>query len=134
MLEFAGPTMGTRYMVKIFDPPADPHFETEIQVEVDGLLRRVNDQMSTYLRSSEISRFNQSDSTDWFEVSEGTAVVVDFAQHVSRKTDGAFDVTVGPLVNAWSFGPDPRSHHVPDQALLDELQAIDWLSAIVRAS
>lgn len=126
IMEFTGPTMGTRYMVKVFDPPdlkgdrlkgdrlKGDRLKAEIQIEVDVLLRRINDQMSTYLATSELSRFNQFDSTDWFDVSPETASVVAFAQSVSEKTAGAFDVTVGPLVNAWSFGPDPRTRTVPD--------------------
>ena len=71
-MEFVGPTMGTRYMVKIYDPP---QFDQDIRIQVDGLLRRINDQMSTYLSQSEVSRFNQSESTEWFEVSAETAEV-----------------------------------------------------------
>ncbi|WP_231742033.1 FAD:protein FMN transferase [Stieleria varia] len=109
--EFRGATMGTSYMVKIFGHADVP--DDEIRFSVDAELRRVNDQMSTYLRSSEISKFNVSDSTDWFPVSQDFADVVDFAQAVSAKTDGAFDVTVGPLVNAWSFGPAERTGTPP---------------------
>ena len=84
-------------------------------------------------KSSEISRFNASDSTDWFEVSKETALVVDFAQQVSRKTEGAFDVTVGPLVNAWSFGPDPQTRTIPDATRLRGIGAIGWVRKIVRS-
>jgi thiamine biosynthesis lipoprotein len=134
MLEFVGRTMGTTYSVKIFDPPlSEQKTAAQIQLDVDALLRRVNDQMSTYLKSSEISRFNASDSTDWFEVSSETAAVVDFAQQVSAKTEGAFDVTVAPLVNAWSFGSDPRTQTVPDQKVLDELKlSVGYQKLLVR--
>ncbi len=91
-------------------------------MEVDALLRGINDRMSTYLESSELSRFNVSKSTDWFEVSPETASVVAFSQTVAEKTSGAFDVTVGPLVNAWSFGPDPRTQTVPDEDQLKGLR------------
>lgn len=121
ILELTGPTMGTRYMVKVFDPP---QFESDIRLEVDALLRRINDLMSTYLESSELSRFNRSTSTDWFEVDAETANVVAFAQSVAEKTGGAFDVTVGPLVNAWSFGPDPRTKTVPDPERLEQLRRV----------
>lgn len=122
-LELVGGTMGTRYMVKIFDPPAEKSFPRDIQIQVDALLRRVNDQMSTYLKSSEVSRFNQSESQEWFEVSPETAQVVAAAQEISAKTGGAFDVTVGPLVNAWSFGPEERKNIVPDPERLEQLSA-----------
>lgn len=129
MATFVGRTMGTSYTVKLFDPPQ----LDDIQLQIDGVLRKVNDQMSTYLESSEISRFNASQSTDWIGVSPETAAVVDFAQQLARKTDGAFDVTVGPLVNAWSFGPSPRSRTVPEKRSLDRLmQSVGYEKLSVR--
>lgn len=110
VLEVRGETMGTTYSVKVFDPP---EWDDEFRFEIEAELRSVNDQMSTYLKSSEISRFNRSESTDWFDVSAETATVVEAAQRISRATDGAFDVTVLPLVNAWNFGPEPRSRRPP---------------------
>lgn len=119
ILEIRGATMGTQYSIKIFDPPA---FDDDVRFEIDAELRRVNDQMSTYLKSSEVSRFNVSTSTDWFDVSEQTAQVVAFAQQVAKQTDGAFDVTVGPLVDAWSFGAAPRDQQVPSDERLAEIR------------
>lgn len=119
-VEFSGETMGTVYVVKIHDPP---EFDVDVRFEVDAALRRVNDQMSTYLKTSEIGRFNDSDSTQWFEVSRETAEVVEFAQEVASKTDGAFDITVAPLVNAWSFGVAERTKQVPDPKRLEEIKA-----------
>ncbi|MFG0262130.1 MAG: FAD:protein FMN transferase, partial [Novipirellula sp. JB048] len=117
--EFRGQTMGTTYMVKVYDPPS---WEGEIALRIDAELRSVNDQMSTYLKSSEISRFNASESTDWFDVSAETAAVVAAAQRIARATDGAIDVTVAPLVNAWSFGPDERTETVPSDAAIAALR------------
>ncbi len=118
IVQLRGQTMGTLYMVKIFDPP---ELDKDLPLLIDAELRRVNDQMSTYLKSSELGRFNATDSTDWFPVSKETAEVVAYAQAVAEKTGGAFDVTVGPLVNAWSFGPTPRDRTVPDSETLAEL-------------
>ncbi len=109
--EAYGRTMGTTYAIKIANAPDS--LPEDWRLKVDAELRLVNDQMSTYLESSELSRFNRSDSTDWFAVSADTAAVVSYALEVSRQTEGAFDVTVAPLVNAWSFGPDERTHVVP---------------------
>jgi FAD:protein FMN transferase len=114
VIEVRGQTMGTTYMVKVFDPPGG--MDETFAESVDAELRRVNDQMSTYLKSSEISRFNASNSTDWFDVSAETAAVVEYALEVSRKTNGAFDVTVGPLVNLWNFGPETRNRSVPSES------------------
>ncbi|MCG8649293.1 MAG: FAD:protein FMN transferase [Pirellulales bacterium] len=120
MLQLRGETMGTLYTVKIFDPP---EFSTDVRFAVDAELRSVNDQMSTYLKSSELSRFNASESTDWFPVSEQTASVVEFALQVSEQTAGAFDVTVGPLVNLWGFGPDQRPPQVPQDQTIEEVRS-----------
>ncbi len=119
MLELRGPTMGTTYSVKIFDPP---EAKEDLAFLVDQLLRNVNDQMSTYLENSEITRFNRSKSMDWFPVSEELASVVAFSQVISEKTEGAFDVTVGPLVNVWSFGPDPSTRTVPEGGVIAKLR------------
>lgn len=114
-----GETMGTYYAVTVVDPPAS--FPSDWKEAIDLALREVNDQMSTYLEHSEISKFNASQSTDWFPVSAAFARVVDKAQEISRATDGAFDITVGPLVNAWSFGPGKRSQRPPEESQLQEI-------------
>lgn len=121
MLHFRGQTMGTTYSVKVSAPPDEPEWGSEAQLKVDAELRSVNDQMSTYLKSSELSRFNDTTSTDWFEVSVDTATVVQFALGVGLKSGGAFDVTVGPLVDRWSFGPGKRHRDVPSD---EELAAL----------
>lgn len=130
MRELHGETMGTTYMVKIYNPP---RFESDVAIEVDAELRKVNDQMSTYLKSSEISRFNDSDSTDWFDVSEETAEVVGAALEISEATAGAFDVTIGPLVNVWSFGPDPKTNEIPSDAVITSLrESVGYKKLAVR--
>ena len=98
--------------------------DDELRIKIDLELRSVNDQMSTYIDASEISRFNQSASTEWFAVSPDTAAVVEYALEVSRRTGGGFDVTVGPLVNAWSFGTGERSKTVPDDAEIERLRGL----------
>lgn len=120
MLEARGQTMGTVYLVKVFAPPSD--FPSDWKERIDRELRLVNDQMSTYLESSEISRFNRSDIVEWFEVSPETALVVAKSLAVYRDSEGAFDVTVAPLVNAWSFGPGKRSNKPPTSDQVDELR------------
>ena len=121
LIAWGGRTMGTTYSVKIYadDPSA---FDAEgLRLSVDAELRQVNDEMSTYLNSSEISRFNDSTSTDWIDISPSFAKVVTFAQSVAQKTDGAFDITVAPLVDAWNFGPGPRTDHIPTDETLAEI-------------
>lgn len=118
----AGQTMGTYYAVTIANPPDS--LDDDWVEQIDAELRRVNDQMSTFLKSSEISRFNDSESTEWFSVSPETATVVAKAQEVAGATDGAFDVTVGPLVDAWSFGTTKRSAQPPTDEQIEALRAV----------
>ncbi len=79
----AGETMGTTYMVRLIKIPQGQSGKS-LKTDVDAALERVNAQMSTYRPDSELSRFNASDSTDWFPVSAATATVVSEAQRVSR--------------------------------------------------
>jgi len=103
-ITLSGATMGTRYSIKCWSD--DPTAKTaSLQADVDKLLDEINQQMSTYIPGSELSRFNAAPAGGWFAVSAHTAFVVERAQHFSRITDGALDVTVGPLVKLWEFGP-----------------------------
>ena len=120
-LAIAGPTMGTAYSIKVAFAPADVDVRS-LRVATDAVLDRIDRSMSGYRPDSEISRFNASTSTDWFEVSSDLARVVDYALQVSRDSDGAFDLTVGPLVAAWGFGAAGEPIDLPDEAKLAELR------------
>lgn len=129
---FSGPTMGTTYHMKVVGFPLSEQDKKNIQIEIDRRLELVNDQMSTYRPNSELSRFNQSVAVTDFEVSADTAKVVLEALRLNELTKGALDVTVGPLVNLWGFGPDNRPEKIPSaQQLLDIKQriGIEHLSA-----
>ena len=118
VLALSGSTMGTSYSVQVADPP--PSIDgAALQRRIDALLADVNGLMSTYQPDSELSRFNSSRSTDWFPVSAELARVVDQAQAVNAASNGAFDVTVGPLVNLWGFGPDLKADQLPTQPEID---------------
>ncbi|MHC5178763.1 FAD:protein FMN transferase [Serratia rhizosphaerae] len=118
-----GKTMGTSYSIRYL-PGDDTPSASEIQTEIDKRLELVNDQMSTYRPDSELSRFNRSRAVDTlFPVSAATAQVVSEALRINRVTDGALDVTVGPLVNLWGFGPEGRRTQVPEAAELAQRRA-----------
>ena len=111
-IHLSGPTMGTTYNIKYIEQDGLPSPEA-LQTEIDRLLEEVNDQMSTYREDSELSRFNQHKTSEPFEVSPQTATVVKEAIRLNGLTLGALDVTVGPLVNLWGFGPEARPDVVP---------------------
>ncbi|QGU11658.1 FAD:protein FMN transferase ApbE [Leclercia sp. J807] len=116
-----GKTMGTFWRVSAIDLSAARAEELrgKIQAQLDG-----DDQlMSTYKKDSALMRFNQSKSTSPWPVSEAMADIVTESLRVGYKTNGAMDITVGPLVNLWGFGPNKQPVKTPDQAQIDDARA-----------
>ena len=118
--EFTGLTMGTSWSVLVHAAQL-PLTRPRLQSEFNTILNRVNSEMSTHLPESELSRINDTGGAAWLTVSASLMHVLQAAQDISRSTQGAFDVTIGPLVNLWGFGPEqdfavPGEEHV-DAAL-----------------
>lgn len=107
-LRLRGATMGTYYAVTVANPPAAVD-ESRLRAELEQILARINAQMSTYDAGSEISRFNRHRATDWRPVSPQLARVTAAALALAEQSGGVFDVTVGPLVQLWGFGPGADS-------------------------
>ncbi len=101
---FRGATMGTYYSVKVAAEGLDEERLAGIQALIEAELEDVNAKMSTWIEDSELSRFNRYEGTEAFEVSAATVEVVQAALDVARLSGGAYDVTIGPLVDAWGFG------------------------------
>ena len=116
-----GLTMGTSFSMK-WVSVSDTEVEA-IRKEAGRLLSDINQKMSTYIEDSELSRLNRTPAAEPFVVSAELMQVLAEAQRISRLTDGAFDVTVGPLVNAWGFGPEGRITHAPADTQIDALKA-----------
>ncbi|TVP52311.1 MAG: FAD:protein FMN transferase [Mongoliibacter sp.] len=95
---FSGNTMGTSYRVVYLDGK-----ERDFKKQVDSLLVVFNQSLSTYIEDSEISRFNREDTLA-FELPFFQKVLKS-SKEIYQKTNGAFDPTVGPMVNLWGFGP-----------------------------
>ncbi len=111
-LVLSGQTMGTYYRVTIANSPNEIS-EHDLKAVIETKLEDINDKMSTYREDSELSRFNQYSQTDWFPVSQDTITVIAEALKIHRLSGGAFDVTVGPLVNLWGFGPPGKRVEPP---------------------
>lgn len=107
-MEIHGPTMGTTYSVKLLDFNQASNQE-EIEALISSSLEKFNQIFSTYLSDSEISRVNQAAANEWIPVSHAFCVLLETAQEVSEVSGGAFDVTIGPLVNLWGFGPSGKN-------------------------
>jgi len=132
-VEVTGPTMGTYYAVKVARPPAGLDAQT-LQAGVELVLKGVIDALSTYDPESELSRLNRNPSTDWVPISRELYAVLAEGQRLSRLSDGAFDITVGPLINLWGFGPQPKADAVPSaQAITAARERVGYDKLELRA-
>ena len=113
-LRLSGQTMGTTWSVVML-PNSDGTDVVALQQLLQERLDRINSLMSTYDPESEVSRFNSQTSTDWFAISEETAQVIELSLDISRLTGGAFDISVGPLVELWGFGATVRGINIPTE-------------------
>ena len=119
---FQGSIMGTTFSVKVVEGGRDPGQIAALQASAEQTLTDIDEKMSTYRPDSEVSRFNRWKTTEPFHVSPDTLAVFQHALDISTLTHGAFDVTVGPLVDAWGFGPDGSAGTFPTDADLDRLR------------
>ena len=119
---FSGPTMGTRYTVRVAGPPLDDAGRDGVRAAIERELDRADRLMSTWNPESEISRFNRHASGEPFAVDPATLAVLELARQVGETSGGAFDVTVAPLVEAWGFGSGGRAPSAPSPEQLAELR------------
>lgn len=116
-----GLTMGTSYAVELA-APIDDAARSELAELIEAELAAINRAMSTYDPGSELSEFNRREDLRWAPASRGLLEVLDSASRISASTNGAFDVTVGPLVDLWGFGPQFRSQRVPSDAVIERVR------------
>jgi len=115
-VSFQGEAQGTYYAVTYFDSDG-----RDLQIQVDSILKAFDQTASVWEKNSIISKINRND----------TDVVLDqyfidiFQQshEVSKNTDGAFDITVGPLIRAWGFWFKEEKRNV-DQKLIDSIMPL----------
>lgn len=131
---FSGMTMGAiQWQVSVvLEAGQDPD---AIGKAVEAAMEGVNQRLSTWLPDSEVTRFNLNAGTDWFDVSADTADVVAKALEICRLSDGAFDITVKPLVELWNFGAGRGEFRIPSDEEIDRLMSrIGWEKIEVRAN
>ncbi len=128
---FSGNALGTSYAVKVVAGKVSGAQRERIRKTIEEHLGDVNSKMSTYLESSELSRFNHSDSGTAFRLSPETLRVFLAARQIGEQTGGAFDITVGPLVDAWGFGPSGRGSRIPSPAEVKQLEKLTGWDKIV---
>ncbi|MCO4781520.1 MAG: FAD:protein FMN transferase [Candidatus Cloacimonetes bacterium] len=112
-----GKTMGTTYHLKF-----DYHESKDISKKINSVLQDVNQSMSTYIKDSEISRFNSMSSTNALTVTSDLWFMVSEALKVSKLSKGQYDVTVGPLLREYGFGPNKRVNSSPDITTINQIK------------
>jgi thiamine biosynthesis lipoprotein len=121
--ELAGTTFGTTFSVKVVEPSRAPEAEQALVAAVNQELTLVDRQMSTWKADSLLSQLNRAPVGEAFAITPPLKEVLLLSQEIHARSGGAFDVTVGPLVNRWGFGPDGRPQAAPSDVELAALQA-----------
>ncbi len=108
----AGTIFGTTYHITY-------QYDDDLQPELEARMKEVDNALSMFNKESIISKVNNNQPV---ELNEMFVEVFQQAQKISEDTNGAFDITVAPLVNAWGFGF--KNEQMPDKHAVDSLMAI----------
>ena len=120
VLVLTGEALGTSWTVRAVGDPADgPRLTAAVHEEI----ARVDDQMSHWRADSALSRFNAADRGSAHALPRPFAEVLAYALSLAEQTDGAFDPTLGTLVDLWGFGPPGPRSHVPSDAEIESARA-----------
>lgn len=131
---FEGPVMGSSYHIKAALPPKLLAQKDQLATSIQTLLDSIENTMSTYRPQSELSRFNTAPIDTWLPMSDEMITVVSKAITMGKQSQDAYDITVGPLVNLWGFGPDIHQDKVPSQAEINEaLQKVGTDKLVIDA-
>ena len=117
--------MGTSWTVKLVRPD---HLTLEqLRSGIQQQLDQVVEQMSTWLESSTLSRFNRAEAGSWHALPPEFFKVLDYGLYIAQQSNGANDPCVGPLVNLWGFGPEGKHGQTPSPAIITAaLAAKGW--------
>jgi len=130
-LQLSGYGLGTSWHITLL--PAENEIDDDtVMALVEGQLGRVNRSMSTYLPASEINRFNASSPGIWQQPSADFLKVLDAAIEIGSKTAGGYDITVGPLVDLWGFGPGEPRVGIPSRQAVTRAKAQVGLDSLER--
>ena len=121
-----GYVMGTTWSVE-YEGAIDAQSRKELRKQLNDRLAELENQMSTWRADTEISKFNANGSTNWINVSPEVIEVVEEAQRVSRRTDGAFDITAYRLIRLWGFaGGEPPDELPGEKTIASGLAATGY--------
>lgn len=119
VIRWEGRTMGSPYTVQIVGTNLAPGQVDALKSEIEQRLKEVNRQMSHYQPDSELSQFNRAPANAPFKISPEFARVVRFSLEINRQSQGAFDPTLGPVINLWGFGEKTDLRAIPPESALN---------------
>ena len=115
--QYKGSIMGTTYKISFIEKT-----ENITEKDIFSILKLVDKEMSTYDDASLLSKINSSSTGSWIPISINLAVVLKFSKDTCIDTGGAFDVSIGKIVNSWGFGPS-QQNLIPSKEKIKELQS-----------
>lgn len=125
-----GTTMGTTWSGTLAIPEngsLDEPRQVELRAGIQRQLDTIVDQMSTWKPDSDLSRYNRAQAGTWIALKPEFLAVLGQALDLARDSDGAYDPTVGPLVNLWGFGPDSARTEPPSRMQIQSTRRrVDW--------
>ena len=128
-VEVSGPIFGTQYGITVVGDY--PGGSVKLEQDAMEILNRINSEISTFNKNSELYRFNDFQSTDKFPISEDTALMIAESMRIGRLLNGVMDITVGPLVDLWGFGHIKKEEgFVPSDEEIAEAKKIVGLDKI----
>ncbi|MBP7275941.1 MAG: FAD:protein FMN transferase [Kiritimatiellae bacterium] len=113
--ELSGPTMGTTYHIRVVAPGLTEARAGDLKSQIDAYLTEFNDEFSPYNPSSVLSRVNAAPAHQPIEVPQRFARALSLALDLARRSGGALDPTVGPLIRLWGFH-DAAGPRTPPEA------------------
>ncbi|MBN2342320.1 MAG: FAD:protein FMN transferase [Deltaproteobacteria bacterium] len=122
-LVFSGNTMATTYHIKVVRNANDVSGAESLANAIQQQLETVNRQMSRYYEGGDIYRLNAAGAGMPVSVAADVITVLQRAIDISELTDGAFDVTVGPLIHVWGFHDKVPLEHAPTDAQIEQAKA-----------
>ncbi|SDX03604.1 thiamine biosynthesis lipoprotein [Pseudomonas syringae] len=109
---FGGPTMGSHYSVVYVRDAAQPD-AAALRPEVEAILAEVDHQMSLWRSDSDLERFNALPANSCQTMPDAVLKLIGVGEQLSRDSDGAFDLTVKPLIDVWGLGAHALFEQLP---------------------
>lgn len=131
-----GITMGTvGYNVKYIEMPIEGDKQlparTAVHQGIEDILLKLNQDMSNWIADSELSKFNAHNSIEPVEISEGLRRVIAESIRLGELSNGKLDVTIGPLINLWGFGPESKPEQVPTDEAIFQAKSRSGISNLI---